>query len=712
MKSFKNSNPALQLADALRIRSAGRAAMRVLRSCKTEVAAVLSNQSNWVGAEYSPLVFNATKRNYQSINHQKVETKMVKFINKTLGGVLLGTVLLAAGCSPDNVNPKGSNNGPTINRYAENIHPVLNPVCSDSVYADLQDSLGGYNVSYCVNRPGQAPCPPVAPPWGRVEMVNGWDSIAIRVTMAVGWFIDKTASAIGPVTPLQVNPVTGRPVVGQDWNPTDLNEENSWTFYVDKRNIMKDADGCFQGAMRLKVLKKAGGFLGNSWDQASRRDLWISTHDLKVTSFQLDGNGNRISSSAGNPNNYKTANENILNWCWQSNCRTQKPGNQYLTNSCDAVPPIPTPVCTGLAIGHGCNYGSGTSSALNQINLTDVRCVDSSGNFGTFNFSGPGALIIGEGQTVTCGINAYYGCTLIVNGTLNWANTATYNGNVFIYISSTGSVNRVGTTSSLTMNGTGSVLVNNGTMDVDANLISKGAIYNTGTMTTRNLTLTGGAATFANKGKAVVENTMTVNCGSPSTCSPTAESRVQNCGVLDVNTSLTTSAGTNVKNYCSLVSRGAYTQGGSFTNQGLTIAGLSGTSNGFVNNGSTSFKHGSVVVSRSFNWGAGKTIDVNGNAWVIAANPTINTNLTAPVSAPNFIPYFSGMGTTGKLVIPTGAAVTGAGQLTFVDADPFGLGDVPLSGAAIKTTLNPNGFLTLTNRGVVAQDDSVKICQY
>ena len=50
--------------------------------------------------------------------------------------------------------------------------------------------------------------------------------------------------------------------------------------------------------------------------------------------------------------------------------------------------------------------------------------------------------------------------------------------------------------------------------------------------------------------------------------------------------------------------------------------------------------------------------------------------------------------------------------VTFVDADPFGAGDVPLSGAAIKTTLNPSGFLTLTNRGVVAQDDSEKICQY
>jgi hypothetical protein len=707
MKSFKNPFQILQQADAFSIRGAGALVSGILRSCKTMMTSVLNGQSNWVGVELSPLVLNATKRNYQSINHQKVETKMVKFINKTLGGVLLGTVLLTAGCSPDNVNPNGSNNGPTINRYAENIHPVLNPVCSDSVYADLMDSLGGTVVNYCVPRPG-SPCPTVAPPWGRVEMVNGWDSVAIKVTLAVGWFIDKTNSAVGPASPILVNPVTGRPTVNQDWNPSDLNEENSWTFYVDKRNIKKDSDGCFQGAMRLKVVKKSGGFLGGGYDNASRRDLWISTNNLRVTSFQLDANGNVIGSSNGNANNYKTNHENIINWCWQSNCRTQKPGGIYLTNSCEAAPATPTFTCTGLAIGHGCNYGSGTSSALNQINLTDVRCVDSTGEFGTFNFSGPGTLIIGEGQTVTCGINAFYGCTLVVNGTLNWANTASYNGNVFIYIGANGALNRVGSTGSLTMNGAGSVLVNNGSMDIDANLITKGAIYNNGNLTTRNLTLTGGTALLANKGNAKVENTMMVNCGSPSTCTATAESRVQNCGVLDVNTSLTATAGTNVKNYCSLVSRGAYTQGGSFTNQGLTVAGLSGTSNGFVNNGTTSFKHGSVVVSRFFNWGTSKTIDVNGNAWVIAATPTMNTN-----AAPGpYTPYFSGMGSTGKLVVPAGSAITGAGQITFVDADPYGLGDMPLSSSALKTTLNPNGYLVMTMRGVVAQDDSVKVCQY
>jgi hypothetical protein len=705
MKFLQNSSTQVQNAGTKVLQGVHGLALGFARSCTAVVEGERNLAKNWIGEFQIPTVYKATKRNYQSINHQKVETKMVKFINKAIGGVLLGTLLLAAGCSPDNVNPNGSNNGPTINRYAENIHPVLNPVCSDSVYAVLQDSLGGYNVNYCVPRAG-APCPPVAPPWGRVEMVNGWDSIAIRVTLAVGWFIDKSASAIGPVTPLQVNPVTGRPLVNQDWNPTDLNEENSWVFYVDKRNINKDADGCFQGAMRLKVLKKSGGFIGGGWDQTSRRDLWISTNNLQVTSFQLDAQGNVISSGAGDASRYKSANENIMNWCWQSNCRVQKPGGMYLTNSCDQAPSTPSFTCTALAAGHGCNYGVGTSSALNQINITDVRCVDTSGNVGTFNFSGPGTLVIPAGQTVTCGINAYYGCTLIVQGTLNWANTASYNSNMYIFIESSGVVNRVGSTGSLTLNGTGSVLVNKGVLDIDANLISKGAVYNKGQMNVRNVTLTGGSALLANSGKATVENTLTVNCGSPSTCvSNVAESRVQNCGVLDVNTSVSAAAGTNVKNYCSFVSRGTYTQGGSFTNQGLTVAGLSGTSNGFVNNGTTSFNNGSVLVSRFFNWGTARTININGNAWVIAANATMNTT-------PGAISPFASLGGSGRLVVPSGSSVTGGGALIFVDADPFSTGDVPASSSAMKSTLNPNGYTSIVMRGMTIQDDSIRTCVY
>lgn len=633
---------------------------------------------------------------------------MVKFINKALGGVLLGTVLLAAGCSPDKVNPNGSNNGPTINHYAENIHPVLNPVCSDSVYATLQDSLGSYDVSYCVPRVG-SPCPAVAPPWGLVEMVNGWDSIAIRVTLAVGWFIDKSASAVGPATPLQVNPVTGRPLVSTDWTPTEIGEENSWTFYVDKRNIMKDPQGCFQGAMRLKVIKKSGGFLGGGWDQASRRDLWITTHNLRVTSFQLDAQGNTIASSNGDAERYKSGNENILNWCWQSNCRTQKPGGFYLSNSCEAAPTTPSFVCTAVGLGGGCSYGVGPGT-LNQINLLDVRCVDTTGQLGTFNFSAPGTMVIPAGQTVTCGINAYYGCTLIVQGTLNWINTASYNSNMYIYVEPSGTLNRAGTAGSLTLNGTGSVIVNRGTMDIDANLISKGAVYNTGNLTARNVTLTGGSSLLANKGKAVVEQTLTLNCGSPSTCTGTAEARLQNCGVLDVNTSVVTNANTNVKNYCSLVSRGSYTQGGSFMNQGLTIAGLTGTTTGFVNNGTTSFQNGSVVVSRSFNWGTNRSINLNGNAWIITANATLNPNVN---NAPNvWTPFFSSIGGTGKMIIPSGSSLTGGGALTLVDMDQFSSGDVPLNSTTLKTTLNPNGYTSLIMRTKTIQDDSIRACVY
>jgi hypothetical protein len=703
MKFFRTPNTHIQQSDRSALRFVEGAVLDFARSCKAVLTGVRNTRLNWVGADSSPLFINATKRNYQSINHQKVETKMVKFINKTLGGVLLGTALLAFGCSPDNVKPKDSNSGATVNRFQENAHPVLSPQCSDSVKTQLVDMNGSTFIDYCKPFFGR-PCPTTPQKWGTVSMLNGHDSLQIRVTMSFGWYIDKANSSVGSATPLQVD-ANGRPIIAQDWVLSEIDNDNSWSIYIDKRTLFKDPNGCFSAAMRLKVLKFNCAFC-TVVDPASLRDLWITTDGMTVRSFTVNPLTGAVENVAdGDPALYQTSNPFIWNWCWQSNCRTQKYNPVYNVNSCDVAPATPLYNCTVVGTGHGCNYGTGGAGTLNNINVTDVRCVDTSANLGTFNFSGPGTLVIPAGQTVTCGINAFYGCTLIVQGTLNWQNTASYNSNMFIYIDQSGVLNRAGSTGSLTLNGTGSVLVNRGTLDVDANLISRGSVYNNGTLTTRNMTLTGGSAMFANKGNAVVEQNLTVNCGSPNTCTGGAESRVQNCGRLDVNTSVNAAAGTNVKNYCALISRGTYTQGGTFMNQGVTVAGLVGAGSGFVNNGNTTLKQASLIATRSFNWGTNRTITLDAaSAWIFAGETSINPN-------PATWNFFNSFGGTGRLIVPTGSVLNGSGTLTMVDMDQYSTGDLPLSNTAMKTTLNPNPYTTLVMRTKKIQDDSVKVCQ-
>lgn len=614
---------------------------------------------------------------------------MIKILSKTLSATLLATALVTTACSPDQVQPWDGQR--SVNKISETIPEFLPPACSDSVYARLQDSAGGYTVNYCVPRPGN-PCPPVPPEWGRIEIFNDWDNINFRINLAVGWHIDQLAYKFGSSTPMPLSGTTGRPIVDGSWTSMNIDEYNSYTISVNKADILKDLQGCFQGAMRLKVLRRSTSFLG-PWDQGSRRDLYLTTSNLVVRSLLNDANGNLINITDGDPSPYIAPEENILNWCWQSNCRPQRPGGIYLTNQCVAAPAIPGYTCTVTGAG--------------SIGAATVRCLDVDGNYGTITCTGPGTLVIPAGQTITCGINAFYGCTLIVHGTLNWINTASYTNNMYIYVAPGGVINRAGTSASLTTNGAGSVLVNAGTIDIDANLITKGAVYNTGSLTSRNMTLTGGTALLSNNGTVIVEQNLTVNCGTPNTCTASAESSILNCGRLDVNTAISTAAGTRVKNYCSLVSRGNFTQGGSFTNQGLAVAGLSGGGNGYVNNGNTTFEQGSVLVSRYFNWGSNRTIHLNNaNAWVITANTTLPA-----LNQPSTL-FFQSIGGTGRMVIPAGAALTGSGQLYLVDADPFTGGDLPLSAAAITQTVNPNGYTLLSARPIRAQDDSVRTCTF
>jgi hypothetical protein len=610
---------------------------------------------------------------------------MKKPLSSVRYAALLALTYWLTGCSPETVSPPGNPSGTPV-QQGDPISGPQGPLCSDSVYARLQDSTGGHLVNFCVSN-----CPPTPPEWGTVQLVNTWDSLSIRVQMSVGWFIDQADLGFGLGNiPLQISPSSGQPIVGSNWRTTVLQPVNTFTFYFNKADLAKDLNGCFLGAMRIKVSRRT--FTGQLVP-SSPRYLYLSTDGLTGTTFQRDASGNLISSSAMDPSPYLTPDDNIINWCWQSNCVPKVPGGIFQTNQCLPAPAIPSYTCNAT--------GAGTISA------TTVRCLDVDGSYGTINCTGPGTLVIPAGRTVSCALSAFSGCTLIVQGTLNWTSTASYNGNMFIYVAPGGVLNRVGSAGSLTTNGTGSILVNSGTMDIDANLISKGKVYNTGSLTTRNMTITGGSAFFSNKGTATIEQNLSVNCGSPSTCSATAESSIRNCGRLDVNTAISSTAGTSIKNHCSLVSKGSFTMAGTFVNQGIAVAGLTGTGNGYINNGTTNFENGSVLVTRNFNWGSNRTITVNGgNAWIIAAQSVLSGNAGAGQ------PFFTSFGVSGRLNISSTSSLLGSGQLHLLDADPFGPGDVPGSTSAIRTQLSQSPYMLVTTRPVGPTETSIATCTY
>jgi hypothetical protein len=140
---------------------------------------------------------------------------MMKYFNKTLYTLLLGTALATTACSPENVQPAGSRGDHTIG-MPQGSNELQSPPCSDSVFARLQDATGGYTVNYCVPQFG-SPCPSIPPEWARVTILNNHDSLSIRVTMAFSWFISGAAIGFDGTQGLQLDPVTGRPIVTNNW---------------------------------------------------------------------------------------------------------------------------------------------------------------------------------------------------------------------------------------------------------------------------------------------------------------------------------------------------------------------------------------------------------------------------------------------------------------------------------------------------------------
>jgi hypothetical protein len=119
------------------------------------------------------------------------------------------------------------------------------------------------------------------------------------------------------------------------------------------------------------------------------------------------------------------------------------------------------------------------------------------------------------------------------------------------------------------------------------------------------------------------------------------------------------------------------------------------------------FKHTSVVLTRSFNWGSNRNIVLDSaNAWIVSGNITLN-----PVGSSYFMQSVNG---TGRYNVSTTSTLSGVGGLNIVDADNFTAGDIPSTSQGIVQQVTPNGLsrVQVFPRGVAIQDDSLDVCIY
>jgi hypothetical protein len=179
------------------------------------------------------------------------------------------------GCQSENVKPKANDTKPTIGMLGEGPHPSMSPTCSDTTVLRLKSADGSYKVNYC----GLAPCPPNQPEWGKLEIVNGVDSIAVYMTLAVGWFVDACDYRIAPTSSFSLDQAGLPATVGTDYSSKDVANLNRWTLFVHKNNISMDPNRIFSMASKLTVVKM--GFLSGV-DQRSRRSLWAANADWNV----------------------------------------------------------------------------------------------------------------------------------------------------------------------------------------------------------------------------------------------------------------------------------------------------------------------------------------------------------------------------------------------------------------------------------------------
>jgi hypothetical protein len=227
---------------------------------------------------------------------------------------------LAWGCESEQIQPEGLGRQPRIGLGSEQQHEGINLVCSDTLYLRLRTADGSHHVNYC----GGQPCAGNQPEWGSVEVVNGIDTLAVTISMALGWFVEDcyfSAMTNGTYS-LDARGVPSTP--GFNFQYADAPVlDNKWTLFVDRKAVQMDINRVFGLAAYVRVAKL--GFV-NGVDSNSRRALWLANPEWDLP---------------GSPN--QSTGELLTTWQW-ADC-------QRIAEPVDSVCAV---AYTGLPGNNGC----------------------------------------------------------------------------------------------------------------------------------------------------------------------------------------------------------------------------------------------------------------------------------------------------------------------------------------------------------------------
>ena len=223
----------------------------------------------------------------------------MKALSKSLI-LMLATAMVLFSCKPESVNPNSSasnNDTPTLAGAAGDVHPNLDPECSNRVPFVLAKAGGGMDVDW-----SEFGTPPPGTPWGSGEMFNGMDEngieqLAINFTAAFSWSILSCDYLLDEPSNIQIDQNTGLPMLTSvnAWNNKQLTAGgvNAWQLRYDLTN----APACYNVAVRLTIGKLD---FFNGINQNSITEIWI-----------FDPNW-AAAQSAGNA---ETASAYLTNWC-------------------------------------------------------------------------------------------------------------------------------------------------------------------------------------------------------------------------------------------------------------------------------------------------------------------------------------------------------------------------------------------------------------
>ncbi len=227
----------------------------------------------------------------------------MKIFKKSILAVLaLGLVLF--GCKPDSVGPKDTDGDTKIAGAFDDNHPTLDTVCkyADSVlFRSVASGNGQFPASYvvnkCVGSGGSAiVCanPAIQPNWGSFVMYNGYERplnqapihwLDVDFSLAGGWFCDFSNWQFTTANNLLVDPNTGFPSVGTDWNALVLNPmRNQWKVSI----LINDLPlPCFDMACRMSILRVR---INGSPNENFRTQVWGINRNWNVSTSEYQSN--------------------------------------------------------------------------------------------------------------------------------------------------------------------------------------------------------------------------------------------------------------------------------------------------------------------------------------------------------------------------------------------------------------------------------------